>query len=74
MNTKIDTFAEQAGWLHEKNFASWNKNSQWQNFDKEKFAELILIEVFSTIYRSDISERSKDILESELVAKFGLDK
>ena len=38
----------------------------------EKFAELILTEVISTIYRSDISDRKQERLVDELSYKFGL--
>ena len=53
MNERIKEFAEQAGWLDDKQFASWNKLHQWQNFDKEKFAELIVREcagLFPNVY------------------------
>ena len=38
----------------------------------EKFAELILTEVISTIYRSDIGDRKQERLVDELAYKFGL--
>ena len=38
----------------------------------EKFAELILTEVISTIYRSDISDKKQERLVDELAYKFGL--
>ncbi len=37
----------------------------------ENFAELILKEVISTIYRSDISDRKQERLVDELAYKFG---
>jgi hypothetical protein len=39
----------------------------------EKLSELILTEVISTIYRSDISDRKQELLVQELTHKFGLD-
>ena len=50
MNERIKLLAEQAGWLNDKQFASWNKLHQWQNFDKEKFAELIVRECANVCY------------------------
>jgi superfamily II DNA or RNA helicase len=44
MNERIKELAEQAGWIDDKQFASWDKVYQWQNFDKEKFALLIVQE------------------------------
>lgn len=41
-------------------------------FNKEKFAELILTEVISTIYRSDISDKKQEKLVDELAYKFGI--
>ena len=38
----------------------------------QKLAELILTEVISTIYRSDISDRKQERLVDELAYKFGL--
>ena len=38
----------------------------------EKFAELILTEVISTIYRSDIGDRKQERLVDELAYKFGM--
>ena len=38
----------------------------------EKFAELILTEVISTIYRSDISDKKQEKLVDELAYKFGM--
>ena len=42
--------------------------------DLEKFAELILTRVISTVYGSDISDRKQEQLVQELAHKFGLDK
>jgi hypothetical protein len=42
MNERIRELSAQAGWRDDKQFGSWNKLHQWQNFDKEKFAELII--------------------------------
>lgn len=44
MDQKIRELAEKAGWHDDRNFATGNKIYQWQNFDKEKFAELIIQE------------------------------
>jgi len=44
MNERIRELAEQAGWLDDKQFSTLDKLWQWQNFDKEKFAELIVKE------------------------------
>ena len=44
MSERVKELAKQAGWYDDKEFASWNKIYQWQNFDKEKFAELIVKE------------------------------
>ena len=38
----------------------------------KKFAELILTEVISTIYRSDIGDRKQERLVDELAYKFGM--
>ena len=42
------------------------------DFELEKFAELILTEVISTIYRSDISDKKQEKLVDELAYKFGM--
>ena len=44
MNKRIKELAVEAGWHDDKQFATWNKIQQWQDFDKEKFAELIVVE------------------------------
>lgn len=44
------------------------------SFDPETFAELILTEVISTIYRSDISDKKQERLVDELAYKFGIQK
>lgn len=51
MNNKIKKIAKHAGWQDDTQFASWNKIHQWENFDKEKFAELIVAEVRDVLTR-----------------------
>jgi hypothetical protein len=44
MNERIEKLALQAGWMYEEEFESHYKLYQWEDFDKEKFAELIVRE------------------------------
>lgn len=74
MNERILELAKQAGahWNH----GDFNMGSsvEFQEDDLEKFVESIFIEVFSTVYRSDIKEGKQEKLVIELAHKFGLDK
>jgi len=45
MNKKIEQLAEQAGWIDENQFSSYNKIYQWQEFDKAKFADLLIQDI-----------------------------
>ena len=65
MNTQIKRLLEQSGLQPYYN---------GQEVDIAKFADLLLMEVISTIYRSDISGRKQEQLVQELGNKFGLDK
>jgi hypothetical protein len=47
---------------------------QWFLKYSEKFAELLLVEVIGTIYRSDVGTRKQERLVEELACKFGFDK
>ena len=49
MNKRIKELAVEAGWHDDKQFATWNKIQQWQDFDLEKFAELIVRECASKV-------------------------
>ena len=73
MNERIKQLAEQAGMTDDKfgMFFAKDKHNE-DGVDLEKFAELILTEVISTIYRSDISDRKQERLVDELSYKFGL--
>ena len=53
---RIRELAEQAGWSDDRDFATWNKLRQWQNFDKEKFAELIVEEMYDFIMEESASD------------------
>jgi hypothetical protein len=66
MNERIRKLADEAGWLDDKQFASWNKLHQWQNFDKEKFAELIVRECIKIC--SDVeADTEMDLSDGALV-------
>ena len=62
MSNRIQELARTAG------FSPFDSQSELV----EKFAELILIEVISTIYRSDISDKKQEKLVDELAYKFGM--
>ena len=66
MNERIRELAEQSGYG-----TRWTTTEQFEQF-MEKFAELILTEVISTIYRSDISDKKQEKLVDELAYKFGM--
>ena len=67
MNEKFSKLADQCRNLYR------DGNGQYvEQFDEEKFSELILTEVISTIYRSDISDKKQEKLVDELAYKFGL--
>jgi hypothetical protein len=65
MNKLIQKIADEARFSQEIPYPH-------QDIIFEKFSELILTEVISTIYRSDISERKQERLVDELAYKFGL--
>ena len=67
MNERIRQLAKEAGFMPD------NFISRWED-EFEKFAELILTRVISTVYGSDISDRKQEQLVQELAHKFGLDK
>ena len=67
MNERIRELALQAGAVYSDDHAV-----SLLDDEIEKFAELILTEVISTIYRSDISDRKQERLVDELAYKFGL--
>ena len=54
MSDKINELAEKAGWINENQFSIWHKLNQYQNFNKEKFAELIIQECINAIDDYDI--------------------
>jgi hypothetical protein len=49
MNERIQQLSKEAGWLDDKQFSTLDKLWQWQNFDKEKFAELIVAKVLDEV-------------------------
>lgn len=67
MKDRIFELGKQATfWCCDHNPADWD--AAWE----QKFAELILTEVISTIYRSDISDKKQEKLVDELAYKFGM--
>ena len=70
MNERIRELAEQADQFADGKAQIYHPD--WRQFRDEKFAELILTEVISTIYRSDISDKKQEKLVDELAYKFGM--
>ena len=68
MNKRIRELAEQS----RKHFPKTESSGEFWVFNEQKFAELILTEVISTIYRSDISDKKQEKLVDELAYKFGM--
>lgn len=67
MNERIFDLGKQATiWCCDHSPTDWD--AAWE----QKFAELILTEVISTIYRSDISDKKQEKLVDELAYKFGM--
>lgn len=66
MNKLIKELAKQA------ELVQYDSDSKMKN--AEKFAELILTEVISTIYGSDISDKKQEKLVDELSYKFGFNE
>ena len=79
MNERIlELRTQAAAWVSENhqpqdpNAYSQKEIDQRYLMYEEKFAELILTEVISTIYRSDISDKKQEKLVDELAYKFGM--
>lgn len=77
MNERIRELAEQAnakelGWAYYRGKPGPENAVALHSVDLELFAELILTEVISTIYRSDISDKKQEKLVDELAYKFGM--
>ena len=73
MNERIMELAKQADIIQWDMLPSGARTPDHESVVRaKKFAELILSEVISTIYRSDISDRKQEKLVKELAYKFGL--
>ena len=70
MNKRIKKLIEQA-WVQANLACNQDPKANWAEIRDEKFAELILTEVISTIYGSDISDKKQEKLVDELSYKFG---
>lgn len=68
MNERILALAKQAG-LKKDHGAD---REYIGDFDWRQFADLIIIDVVSTIYRSDIGNHKQERLAEELACKFGI--
>lgn len=73
MNKRIKKLIEQA-WVQANLACNQDPKSNWAEIRDEKFAELILTEVISTIYGSDISDKKQEKLVDELSYKFGFNE
>ena len=69
MNKRIKELAVEAGWHDDKQFATWNKIQQWQDFDLEKFAELIVRECADLI-DNKVMITAAQTYDEVFVAKF----
>jgi len=73
MNERIFELAKQADLIQWDTLPSGARTPDHESVVKaRKFAELILTEVISTIYRSDISDKKQEKLVDELAYKFGM--
>ena len=72
MNERIRELSEQAGWIDDKQFSTRNKLYQWQNFDKEKFAELIVREC-AGVMQENVNLNYDYCLDQKILKHFGVE-
>lgn len=78
MNERIRELMTEAGWLDDTQFSTYNKLHQWQNFDKEKFAELIVKECAHRSYLEDSGnsevEEALEFWRKDMLKHFGVEE